>query len=426
MPKGTRLTRRRLDAWQLKIGMYVCEVDRPWRETPFLFQGFPLLTVDDIQAVQACCQYVFIDELQQVQVSPEHAPTSSHRRKPLSHELQQARHCQQASTRLIDHVFSSILQGHQIDLPACREVVRENFDSLLRNESALLWLTRIKSQDEYTSQHCIAVSIMAMGFGHHLGLGRAALEQLGLCGLLHDVGKIRVDQNILNKPDKLTQEEFEHIKSHAHLGFELLRQHQDLAAIVSQTAQGHHERLDGKGYPQRLNADQIPYFTRIISVIDCFDAITSHRVYDRARSVKDAFKVLMDERDAQFDAELVMRFIEWMGIFPVGTLVELHTGEVGVILEKHPRLQLRPKVAVLIDSEGQPCPPRFLDLAKICVDADSQPYRITACLPDGALGLNMADPQVRALVDSAQLAELDDDSEVPDLVAHWAANSTPR
>lgn len=131
----------------------------------------------------------------------------------------------------------------------------------------------------------------------------------------------------------------------------------------------------------------------------------------------------MDERDTQFDAELVMRFIEWLGIFPVGTLVELHTGEVGVVLEKNPRLQLRPKVAVLVDREGQRCPPRFLDLARICVDGEGQPYRITACLPDGALGLHMADPQVRALVNSAQLAELDDEAEVPELLAHWAARS---
>lgn len=366
---------------------------------------------------------MFIDELQQVQVSPTDTPPPSHRRQPLSRELQQASHCQQASTRLIEHVFERIVHGHQIDVPACRAVVRDNLDSLLRNESAMLWLTRLKSQDEYTSQHCIAVSIMAMGFGQHLGLASEALEQLGLCGLLHDVGKIRVDQRLLNKPDKLTPEEFEHIKGHARLGYALLKQHADLAAIVSQTAHGHHERLDGTGYPQGLQEEQIPYFTRIISIVDCFDAITSQRVYDRARSVKDAFKVLMDERDTQFDAELVMRFIEWLGIFPVGTLVELHTGEVGVVLEKNSRLQLRPKVAVLVDRDGQRCPPRFLDLARICVDGEGQPYRITACLPDGALGLHMADPQVRALVNSAQLADLDDEAEVPELLAHWAARS---
>lgn len=428
MYETTRLKRRQVDVSQLEIGMYVCEVDRPWRETPFLFQGFPLLTVQDIRAVQDCCQYVFIDEFQRVKVSlkPEGAglgATDSHKRAPLSREMQQARRNREKSSALIKDVFFDVQLGRGINTAACREVVSENLQSLLRNESAMLWLTRMKSQDEYTSQHCLSVSIMAMGFGHHLGVANAGLEQLGISGLLHDVGKIKIDQQVLNKPGKLTAEEFEHIKQHASLGYKLLLSHRDLPSIAVDVAHGHHERLDGLGYPRGLEATQIPYFTRIISIIDCFDAITSNRVYDRARTVKDAFKVLMDCRETYFDAELVMRFIEWLGIFPVGTLVELHTGEVGLVLEKHPKLQLRPKVAVLIDRDGKRCSPRFLDLSKICTDEQSQPYRITACLPDGALGLSMCDPQVQALLDNRELASLDDEEEVPDLLAHWQRHS---
>jgi len=428
MYETTRLKRRQVDVSQLEIGMYVCEVDRPWRETPFLFQGFPLLTVQDIRAVQDCCQYVFIDEFQRVKVSlkPEGAglgAADSHKRAPLSREMQQARRNREKSSAVLKEVFFDVQLGRGINTAACREAVSDNLQSLLRNESALLWLTRMKTQDEYTSQHCLSVSIMAMGFGHHLGLNNESLEQLGIAGLLHDVGKIRVDPQVLNKPGKLSAEEFEHIKQHATLGYKLLLSHRDLPSIAVDVAHGHHERLDGLGYPRGLGAAQIVYFTRIISIIDCFDAITSNRVYDRARTVKDAFKVLMDCRETHFDAELVMRFIEWLGIFPVGTLVELHTGEVGLVLEKHPKLQLRPKVAVLIDRDGQRCPPRFLDLAKICTDEQSQPYRITACLPDGALGLSVNDPQVQALLDNRELADLDDEEEVPDLLAHWQRHS---
>ena len=162
-----------------------------------------------------------------------------------------------------------------------------------------------------------------------LGLLGESLEQLGISGLLHDVGKISIDPLVLNKPGKLTAEEFELMKQHAVRGYKLLLSHRDLPSIAIDVAHGHHERLDGQGYPRGLGATLIAYFTRIISIIDCFDAITSNRVYDRARTVKDAFKVLMECRDSHFDAELVMRFIEWLGIFPVGTLVELHTGEVG-------------------------------------------------------------------------------------------------
>lgn len=424
MYEATRLKRRQVDVSQLEIGMYVCEVDRPWRETPFLFQGFPLLTVQDIRAVQDCCQYVFIDEFQRVKVSlmPDSAglgAADSHKRAPLSSEMQQARRNRDKSSAVLKEVFFDVQLGRGINTAACRETVSDNLQSLLRNESALLWLTRMKTQDEYTSQHCLSVSIMAMGFGHHLGLNNESLEQLGIAGLLHDVGKIRVDPQVLNKPGKLSAEEFEHIKQHATLGYKLLLSHRDLPSIAVDVAHGHHERLDGLGYPRGLGAAQIAYFTRIISIIDCFDAITSNRVYDRARTVKDAFKVLMDCRETHFDAELVMRFIEWLGIFPVGTLVELHTGEIGLVLEKHPKLQLRPKVAVLIDRDGKRCPPRFLDLAKICTDEQSQPYRITACLPDGALGLSVNDPQVQALLDNRELADLDDEEEVPELLAHW-------
>ncbi len=424
MYETTRLKRRQVDVSQLEIGMYVCEVDRPWRETPFLFQGFPLLTVQDIRAVQDCCQYVFIDEFQRVKVclmpdSTGLGAADSHKRAPLSREMQQARRNRDKSSAVLKEVFFDVQLGRGINTAACREAVSDNLQSLLRNESALLWLTRMKTQDEYTSQHCLSVSIMAMGFGHHLGLNNESLEQLGIAGLLHDVGKIRVDPQVLNKPGKLSAEEFEHIKQHATLGYKLLLSHRDLPSIAVDVAHGHHERLDGLGYPRGLGAAQIAYFTRIISIIDCFDAITSNRVYDRARTVKDAFKVLMDCRETHFDAELVMRFIEWLGIFPVGTLVELHTGEIGLVLEKHPKLQLRPKVAVLIDRDGKRCPPRFLDLAKICTDEQSQPYRITACLPDGALGLSVNDPQVQALLDNRELADLDDEEEVPELLAHW-------
>jgi HD-GYP domain-containing protein (c-di-GMP phosphodiesterase class II) len=309
--------------------------------------------------------------------------------------------------------------GKGVDSVVCRKVVRNNLKSILRNESALLWLSRIKNQDNYTSQHCLAVSVMAMGFGRHLGIGEDELEVLGLAGLLHDVGKIKVDQQVLNKPGKLSGAELEHIKTHAGFGYRLLVGHEDLPASVAEAAYGHHERLDGSGYPRQLMGDLISRITRIISIVDCFDAITSNRIYDRARTVKDAFKVLMDLRECQFDAELVMRFIEWLGIFPVGTLVELHTGEVGLVVEKHPRLQLRPKVVVLIDEAGKRCAPRFLDLAKVTVDAQAKPYRITAGLPDGALGLFMSDADVQALLNDHQLESLDDEDEVLDTLSHW-------
>ena len=428
------LAKRKIDSSRLELGMYVCEVDRPWSETPFLFQGFPLLTKEDLHAVQACCQFVYIDEYRrviiqlgiagagdsarvkrtQVAAAPSELdmrtikPMQQIKREPLSVEVQKARASERKTSTLIKDMFFDIQLGRGIDTGACRSVVRENLESMLRNESALLWLSRMKSRDDYTGQHCLAVSVMAMGFGRYLGIERGGLEQLGLAGLLHDVGKIRIDPAVLNKPGKLTEQEFALMKAHPGLGHRLLIGHRDLPPIVIDVVYGHHERPDGSGYPRKLGAEQIAPFTRIISIVDTFDAITSNRVYDSARSVKDAFKVLMEMRNRQFDSELVVHFIEWLGIFPVGTLVQLHTGEIGLVVEKNPQFKLRPKVVVLINEDGQRCPAKFMDLAQICVDQEGKPYRITASLPDGAQGLSMVDPQVQALLDDHELESMND------------------
>ena len=412
MAKVLRLERRRLDVDQLQLGMFVCELDCPWESTDFMFQGFLLDDRTTLEAVRERCRHVYVDDFRQVEMpAAPVVPTvqSDMPTVPLRDEIVPAERSHARSAALVEDVFAAVRIGRGIDARACREVVQQSLDSLLRNESALLWLSRIRSVDAYTSQHCLAVSVMAMGFGRHLGLERAALEELGIAGLLHDVGKIGLDQSILNKPGRLEPDEFEHVKSHAQLGYWMLRGSAGVAVAVLDAAHGHHERLDGRGYPQGLDEAQISQPTRIISIVDCFDAITSHRVYDAARTVKEAFQILMDLRGSHFDASLVVRFIEWLGIFPVGTLVELHTGEVALVLEKHPRWQLRPKVVVLLDEQGRRCTPRLIDLAKVSADGLSQPYRITVGLADGERGLSMADPQLQALLASRELlAELED------------------
>lgn len=412
MAKVLRLERRRLDVDQLQLGMFVCELDCPWESTDFMFQGFLLDDRATLDAVRERCRHVYVDDFRQIEMPAAPVVPTAQGDMPtvsLRDEIVPAERSHARSAALVEDVFAAVRIGRGIDARACREVVQQSLDSLLRNESALLWLARIRSVDAYTSQHCLAVSVMAMGFGRHLGLERVALQQLGIAGLLHDVGKIGLDQSILNKPGRLEPDEFEHVKSHAQLGYLMLRGSVGMDEAVLDAAHGHHERLDGRGYPQGLDEALISQSTRIISIVDCFDAITSHRVYDGARTVKEAFQILMDLRGSHFDASLVVRFIEWLGIFPVGTLVELHTGEVALVLEKHPRWQLRPKVVVLLDEQGRRCTPRLIDLAKVSADGLSQPYRITVGLADGDRGLSMADPQLQTLLASRELlADLDD------------------
>ncbi len=409
-------TKRRIHVSHLELGMYICELDRPWRQTDFLFQGFPLLKLEHVQAVRERCDYVFVDDtrrvlLDQGQVMVPSATPLRVKRKmsriPLSLEVQEAREAYRSSALVLDQVLLDVQQGRVIDTKACQALVKRNLQSMLRNESAMLWLTRLKSRDVYTSLHCLSVSILAMGFGTHLALPDEKIELLGIAGLLHDVGKMKIDPAVLNKPGKLTREEFEHIKLHPSFGYEALCGQDDIPAAAVQAAYGHHERLDGKGYPQGLDQYQIPFTTRVITIVDAFDAITSHRAYDDARPIQAAYDVLRSSAGQQFDESLVNEFIRWLGVFPVGTLVELHTGEIALVLEKHQQLHLRPKVVVMRAADKKPCEPRYLDLSQLTVDADGTPYRISGGIADGSYGLFIADPQLQTLLHPELLAILE-------------------
>lgn len=409
-------TRRRVAAANLELGMFVCELDRPWNETNFAFQGFPLLTPGEIRAVRKCCMYVYVDDTRRVllQHGVPAAPGAPRMRKQpervhhaLCTEVEEARAAYLDGSQLIEQVLADVQHGRVIDTRACHGAVKRNLESMLRNESAMLWLIRLKSKDLYTSLHCLSVSIMAMGFGNHLGLHDDKLQLLGMAGLLHDVGKMRIDPEILNKPGKLTPQEFEVIKRHPVYGLEALRAQPGIPEAALQAAYGHHERLDGTGYPLGSGAAQISYMTRIITIVDAFDAITSHRAYDCARPVQSAFEILRSAAGAQFDEDLVHEFIRWLGAFPVGTLVELHTGEVAVVVEKHHQFQLRPRVVVLRDAAKQRCAPRYLDLAQITVDEAGTPYRISTGLPDGSFGLHIADPELQSILHPEALTDFE-------------------
>jgi len=409
-------TRRRVAVARLELGMYVCELDRPWNETNFAFQGFPLLTPGEVRALRNCCEYVYVDDTRRVRLQHDApVPVVGPRvRKPiqrpqqaLSTEVEEARAAYLDGSRLIDQVLADVQHGRVIDTRACHSAVKRNLASMLRNESAMLWLIRLKNKDLYTSLHCLSVSIMAMGFGNHLGLQDDKLQLLGMAGLLHDVGKMRIDPEILNKPGKLTAEEFEVIKRHPVFGLEARRAQPGIPEAALHAAYGHHERLDGTGYPLGSGPAQISYMTRIITIVDAFDAITSHRAYDCARPVQSAFEILRSASGRQFDEDLVREFIRWLGAFPVGTLVELHTGEVAVVVEKHRQYQLRPRVVVLRDAAKQRCTPRYLDLAQITVDEEGAPYRISVGLPDGSFGLHLADPELQAILHPETLADFE-------------------
>jgi HD-GYP domain-containing protein (c-di-GMP phosphodiesterase class II) len=227
-------------------------------------------------------------------------------------------------------------------------------DSVLRNSTAMALLVRMQKKDEYTSVHSIASSVWALVFGRHLGLDKESLKVVGLGGLLLDVGKMRMPNQLLQKKGELTDVEMAYIKTHVDIGLDLLREASDVDRRVLDMVATHHERYDGSGYPRGLKGNQIPVFGRIGGIVDSYAAMTSDRPYARAMSSYDVMREFKALSDKHFQAEMVEQFIQALGIFPVGTLVELNTGEVGIVLREHQSTRLRPELAIILDSQKRP------------------------------------------------------------------------
>ncbi|WP_286792259.1 HD-GYP domain-containing protein, partial [Marinobacter sp. Hex_13] len=208
----------------------------------------------------------------------------------------------------------------------------------------------------------------------------------GMCGLLHDLGKLKVPDEILNKPGALSPAEYAIMQQHTTFGYELLSSDPKLDPIIGDVTRHHHERLDGRGYPQQLEEWQISRFARLVSIVDAFDAMTSDRCYRDGIPASDAIRVLYRNRGRQFDADMVEAFIRMVGIYPPGTLVELNSGEVALIVTVHPGKKLKPRIEILMDANKKPVPPRIVDLANPTTE---EQQAIHHPLPDGAFGISL-------------------------------------
>ncbi|KZY92327.1 hypothetical protein A3744_19305, partial [Oleiphilus sp. HI0073] len=263
-------------------------------------------------------------------------------------------------------------------------------DSILRNPEAMRWLSLIKNADEYTAEHCLRVCVLSVSLGRLIGLAEYELEELGVCGFLHDVGKAKIPDSILNKPGRFTDEEFEIMKSHTVHGKNILISQKGVPASAIDAAHAHHERPDGLGYPRRLSSHQITQFSSIVSIVDAYDAITSKRVYKKARSSIEALRIIYDGKGTCFDEALAERFIAMIGIYPNGHIAELTTGEVGIIVRSNNVNRLKPKVLVVRDAKGQACRERIIDLAADPKDADGRPVLIKDLYPNGAFNIDLS------------------------------------
>jgi putative nucleotidyltransferase with HDIG domain len=369
-----------LPAEQLTTGIYVSRLDRPWTDTPFLFQGFVVESDEELQTLQRLCKVVYVEVTREEEAAlkararkiPSAAETPpapdllaslskdpsalldrvpSRDSVPLKTELTVAEATYREARRAVGAVFDHLRKGGGLDMPQLETVVGPMVDSVFRNRDALGWLSRMKSKDDYLYSHSLAVSVWALAFGRHLGLDKDTLKVIGTGAMLLDIGKTKLSTELLRKPSAPNPQEWNLIRAHVDQGIALLRSNAGVDARVLSMVATHHERIDGSGYPNALKGDAIPLVGRLAGIVDTYDAMISERSYAKPKSTYDAVRELKHLGGTAFAPELVELFIQAVGVFPTGTLVELNTGEVGVVIAQNRFRRLRPEVMLVLDAE---------------------------------------------------------------------------
>ena len=376
----------KIHVYQLKIGMYVSKLEIPWEQSPFLLQGFDIKSQADIKAVQDVCDYVEIDPEQQKMI---HGAISKKSELSFLHAFGNSAETYQQTSSLVKGMMDDIRFGNQLNVEAAKEAVSQCVDQVLESPDTMLLFTQLKNQDEYTSQHSLNVCILSILLARHLKYSKEELNNIGICGLLHDMGKMKIPLEVLNKPGKLTKEEAKIMGSHTTLGRNVLMSARGVYPAAVDVAYTHHEQLDGGGYPRGLKSDSISPYSRVVSIVDAYDAITSDRIYKKGRLHLQAINILMKSRDSHFDASLILKFIDCIGIYPVGNAVKMKNGEVGVVIEANPRNKTRPKVLMLMNKHKQMIEHFVLDLDNNPIDSDGNQYGVLEVLHKDELGVDL-------------------------------------
>ncbi len=389
----------KLKVGDLRKGMFVCELDRPWEDTPFLFEGFELETDEDIEAVRRHCDYVYIDlgRTQVVNVKieegPEHSFMYAQGRASLEKEMAAAEATKKNTSGLVKSFADDIRFGNSIDVKMAKHAVSQCVESVLRNPDAMMLLTWMKDKNPMISKHAFNVCVYSIILGRLLGYDAGQLEDIGTCGLLHDIGNVAIPAELLNKTTPLSEEEFSIIKEHTTRGRDILMSARNIYDGAVDVAYGHHECPDGSGYPRGLKDQQINQYCRIVGVVDKYEAITRHTPYRSAQNHLDAVHLLNLLADHnKIDKQLCATFVSYLGFYPPGTIVDLSTGEVAIVLKSNSRQRLRPQVLIVRDAERNPIE-RFVDLAKTTLDEKGKPYKIRMVHLPGYSGIDLAQYQ---------------------------------
>lgn len=359
---------KRVQTSELRTGMYIHDLDCGWLDHPFVANEFLIKNAQIIQKIaSAGIRHVYIDTSKGKDV--DHAPTAIEVEASLqeqiekianknrdtaptvsaSEEMDRAKQLYRQATSIVRNLMEDARLGKQVSASSLDPVAEKMVQSAFRNHHAISGITRIKTKDEYTFMHCVGVAGLLAMFGKEMQLPEDTVHQLTVGGLIHDIGKALTPDKILNKPDKLSDKEFAIMKHHVTHSRRLLDQCDDVSQIARDVTLLHHERLDGTGYPLNLKGEKISEVGRMSAIVDVYDALTSVRVYKQAWEPTRALRKLLEWSPDHFDHTLVEHFIRCLGIYPVGSMVELESGKVGIVMEQNDDL-LRPQVRVIYNA----------------------------------------------------------------------------
>lgn len=376
----------KIDVNELLVGMFVSGLDRPWSQTPFPLQGFYVRDLDEIRELKAHCRHVYIDivkgkgpiqnrlrtlngrgptaikkpsragrtERVKVEVGPLkiRPGTYGQVQAPLKTEISKVQQLHSNVYSAVSQVMSQIGSGGPIPINETKAYASEMVDSVIRNPDAFTWLARVRETDEYTYAHAVRSAVWAIVFGRHIGLSMSDLNTLAMGVLLKDVGKTRLKKELLRKPKLSPDEELE-FEKFVEYSVLILRKTPNVEPRTISVVKTHCERLNGSGFPQHLRGDKIPLLGKIAGIVTFYDNTTNPRFSDQPLAPSKAVAKLYEMRDIEFQQELVVEFIRAIGLYPTGTLVELNTGEIAVVIEQNFSRRLKPKVMIVMNARRE-------------------------------------------------------------------------
>jgi putative nucleotidyltransferase with HDIG domain len=377
---------KRISVSHVRLGMHIKEFCGSWMEHPFWRTGFVLKEAKDLESIQRSgIKELWIDCAKGLDVAPGEPSVSEAESEaqveaelqlltqsvretaPVSSEVEMERAAKIVlrSKQAVVSMFEEARMGNTVDVGGARQLVAEISDSVSRNPGAIINLARIKTADNYTYMHSVAVCAMMVALARQLGLDEAQTRSAGLAGLLHDLGKAMMPMAVLNKPGKLTEAEFDVIKSHPVEGYKLLVGQQDMDPLVLDVCLHHHEKVDGSGYPKGLQGDEISLFAKMGAVCDVYDAITSNRPYKPGWDPAESLRKMAEWSKGHFDTRVFQAFVKSMGIYPVGSLVRLTSGKLGVVVGQEATALTTPRVKVFFSTKSNMrIVPETIDLAR--------------------------------------------------------------